>query len=104
MDSDTAFDVLGQGRRRRLLRELFDRGGHVTLDTLIPVLVDQFDDLDERSVKIQLYHVDLPKLAEADILEYDRRTGEITLCDGAVTMQAFLDATRDEVPPETISP
>lgn len=79
--SDGAFDVLSSRRRRTLiqiLQEMEDE--QVECSTLATELVDREgrDYAVERdTVLIDLHHRQLPKLAEADVVEYDPPSGAV---------------------------
>jgi hypothetical protein len=61
-DLDTYLRLLADERKRRLLYDLFEADGS-------PVPVDP-DDEDDRA---RLYHVHLPKLADAELIDWDPR-------------------------------
>lgn len=69
-DLDSTFDALGSRGRRRILvglletSPLTERAIFTTLDP----------DRSRESSAIQLHHVDLPKLDDLDLIEWDRET------------------------------
>jgi hypothetical protein len=46
----------------------------------------------ETRVTIRLHHTDLPKLADADLIEYDHRNGDIVLLEDSEELQDLLKA------------
>lgn len=66
---DTAFRVLGDGYRRRLLHLLYEADPGERLEVAPSDLAVEEDDVD--AVTARLYHVHLPKLADAGYLGWD---------------------------------
>lgn len=78
-DATQIFSVLADDRRRRLLAYLRDKDGDVAsfadlIDHLLVREADSADALDADGVAISLHHVHLPKLADADLVEYDTQS------------------------------
>lgn len=80
---DACFELLSN-RQRRVILEFFleSETGHAPIDELISEIIrDQADLTGERpghdSIASTLFHVHLPKFAEADVLEYDTRHLEV---------------------------
>lgn len=81
---ETIFWVLGNERRLRLLVVL-DRLGRTA--TTVDELAEHVSELEERGsrtdvhatrqVRLSLYHVHVPKLAETGLVEYDESTGQL---------------------------
>lgn len=97
---DAVFDVLGNARRRHVLYALADAEAPVGVADVVDRLCEfegtETDDQRGR-VAMSLYHVHLPKLAAADLVDFDpdRETVEPTAWPDALT--AFLGlATRYE--------
>ena len=78
------FAVLANGDRREMLRVLTrSPSATCTVDELVASLADrwedgQFYDCRERA-RIRLYHVDLPALKDAGLVEYDWRSGDVSM-------------------------
>lgn len=74
---DAVFDGLSDGRRRLVCHVLADGGGPTPFDDLIDAVVarerptDGSPSADRETVAVDLRHVQLPKLADAGIVEYD---------------------------------
>lgn len=85
-ESDSA-DLLAHPRRRRVLERLRARGGRAGIAELAEELAaierETVDDEGAKLVRLDLLHAHLPKLAEADVLEYDPETGVVELVDDA---------------------
>ncbi len=81
---DVIFDILSNRRRRHVLYYLNDRpDGVATVEELTDVVLTQecdgfdpsTDPVEQRNrIQIDLQHVHLPKLADAGIVDHDRRT------------------------------
>ena len=76
---DELYRALGHHRRRSLLRELHDCDGTLTIDELAERVAereanrpsDGVPDDDLETVRLTLHHAHLPKLAAADVVDYD---------------------------------
>jgi hypothetical protein len=87
--ANTAFEMLGNSRRRWLLYALADAGGEVSLDALTRSVAAAEQDLAEsevtdsqaRRVYIPLYQMHIPRLEEAGVVTYDSETGTVRLTD-----------------------
>ncbi|ELZ15558.1 hypothetical protein C477_17830 [Haloterrigena salina JCM 13891] len=53
---------------------------------------------DAKDVYVSLYHADVPKLAAADIVEYDQVQNTVTLTRNAAELRPLLDVA-DDWPP-----
>lgn len=49
----------------------------------------------QRSVKIALHHVHLPKLAARDVIEFDHRSGDVVVADGFERLRPFVEEFRE---------
>lgn len=82
---DVIFDVLSVARRRYLIYYLLAVDGNVVeFETAVNAVyqyevggAEPDDDVPRENVRIDLHHVQVPRLVEAGILEYDRRQGTI---------------------------
>lgn len=70
VDRYAVFELLSNGHRHRLLRTLLEEGS----TTAIP----PSDDTTPESVRIALYHIHLPKLDEAGLIEWDRDRNQVS--------------------------
>ena len=97
---DAIFGALAAERRRSVVRYLDEHGSPLALDVLATVLATAEADgrvvgpdpavADE--VYASLYHVHVPKLVEAGIVEYDRAGDTVERAENAETAIGFLDA------------
>jgi len=87
------YELLANDRRRHTLDVLADRDLPLTLDEIAEaVAAREVDATDSRpgtlkDVKITLHHVHLPKLAEADVVDYDPTFHRITEYQRDVELQ-----------------
>lgn len=84
---DRLYRLLADGERRALLAFLLERDEPVPLSELRAHVAD---DGDERRAGIRLVHSHLPKLAEADLVEYDRESGRAAATAVAAELAASL--------------
>lgn len=99
---DVIFELLKNQRRRRVLRYLEEESGTVDLGTLAEALAAKENDTSPRAlssserkrVYIGLYQCHLPKLDDADIIEFDSDRGTITRTARTLDLQAYLDRLR----------
>lgn len=80
---DASFDALSDPCRRSLCRyAMRTETSTVTREDLADYIVDRAPetaaaDTDRRAVATELHHVHLPKLDEADMVEYDPQSGAV---------------------------
>lgn len=107
LPQDTVFEILQNARRREVLSYLRGREGPVDIrDLTVYVAAAEndcpADDLEynqRKRVHTSLYQSHLPKLADAGLVEYDRRAGTVVATPQAATFEAYLDldcGDRDE--------
>jgi len=97
---DAPFATLRNERRREVIAYLRDRSGPVDLRDLSEHVAAVENDCDpadvtyeqRKRVQTALYQMHLPKLADADVVSYDQRAGEVVLADGAERCLPYLDA------------
>jgi DNA-binding transcriptional ArsR family regulator len=72
--------LLARPSRRAILSVVADHDGHLTLTDLAAELRlrDDVQPDDDRRLPIALHHVDLPKLAAIEVIEYDPDTRTVT--------------------------
>ncbi|WP_206425091.1 DUF7344 domain-containing protein [Halosimplex salinum] len=86
--TDDLFSVLSDANRRFVLAHLSQRDTPPALDPLAGALCEWDDDLSHEDARIALHHVHLPKLEDADLVEYGE---QIELTDRAPESLALLD-------------
>jgi len=95
-EADDVVDALANGRRRAALCYLFRRDGTVPLADLSAHVAsreqDRATDVSPASISAALVHAHLPKLAEVDLVEYDRTARQVSLGSRAVDVRPVLDA------------
>jgi len=99
LSKDTIFSMLSNQRRRYVLYYLNQYPGTVSLRDLAEriaawendVAVADLDYKQRKRVYTSLHQTHLPKLDEAEIVEYDRDDGTITLADGAADLDVYLE-------------
>lgn len=82
---DAVYAALGDARRRRIVLALDRLGEPIGVEELAACLADRdartdpggATASDRRSVQLSLYHSQLPKLADAGVVEYDPEEGTV---------------------------
>lgn len=94
---DEILDILSVHYRRWLLYLLLERttttidkvvSELLTLDSAVKV---NDENVTERQVAVRLIQIDLPKLADADLIDYDRRHGDIVLTNDFQELREFVE-------------
>lgn len=107
LSQDEVFEVLKSPRRRYALYYLRQEGGEIELSDLTEQVAAWENETtpsaltteQRKRVYISLYQTHLPKLDEANIVEYDRDEGIVRLGDRASDLDIYLsDVTREEFP------
>ncbi|NHN59142.1 MULTISPECIES: hypothetical protein [Halorussus] len=107
LSQDEVFEVLKSPRRRYALYYLRQEGGESELSDLTEQVAAWENETtpsalsteQRKRVYISLYQTHLPKLDEANIVEYDRDAGVIRLGDRASDLDLYLgDVSREEFP------
>ncbi len=74
VDRYAVFELLSNGHRHRLLTTLLEEGS----TTAIPPSDDAGPEADPESVRLALYHIHLPKLEDAGLIEWDRDRNQVS--------------------------
>lgn len=107
LSQDEVFEVLKSPRRRYALYYLRREGGQTDLSDLTEQVAAWENETttsaltteQRKRVYISLYQTHLPKLDEANIVEYDRDAGIVRLGDRASDLNLYLgDVSREEFP------
>ncbi|TYL38429.1 transcriptional regulator [Natronococcus pandeyae] len=93
---DAVLDVLTDRHRRRLLVALLEHDSQTRSNVQIPDDIIVGDEELER-LHVQMYHVHLPKLEAAGLVEWDRTTNEVQRGPQFETVRPLLDPIRDQV-------
>lgn len=106
LSKDIIFELLTSPRRRGVICYLKSVGGEATRGELAEQLAAAEHDIDQSEVSAQqrkrlyisLYQVHLPRLADAEVIEYDEDRGTVELTDRANLLIPYilLDPTVDE--------
>jgi DNA-binding transcriptional ArsR family regulator len=99
-EEDALYDVLANGRRRRIIACLAEQDGSVTSTELAEAIARRDAETagdGERtdSIRASLYHAHLPKMDDAGVVAYDRDRETVRLVDPddhPVDVRAFVDA------------
>lgn len=104
---DTAFELFGNQRRRCVVQRLQEAGEPMQLSELEAEIAGieigtaaDVSDVDAERVRISLYHVHLPKLADAGLVEYDAEEEVVSLTERAEQFEPYL---RQDVVSESVS-
>lgn len=99
--TDELYGLLASHRRREVLSALATTDGDATVDALADRIAGPDADRSpnaetpapaRESVRAELLHVHLPKLADADLVEYDPDSGAVAY-ERAETAEALLGVT-----------
>lgn len=117
IDRDTVFEVMSNRRRRSLIRYLKaqqngDGGAEISdISRQIAaweqgVSVDQVNYSDRKNVHTSLYQFHLPKMDDAGFVEYDQRSGNVSLTDSAENLDIYIEtgSENEELPWERYLP
>lgn len=98
LSKDVIFSLLSVERRRRVLMYLADNGSETTLSDLAEHIAAEENDTEishlssqqRKRVYVGLYQCHLPKLADADVIEYDRSRGTVERRPNAALLYPHL--------------
>jgi hypothetical protein len=101
---DSVFELLSNHRRRMVLYCLRTSGGSIDMQDLAEriasmendVPADELTSQQRKRVYVSLYQTHLPKMAEMDIIEYDKDSGVVRLAARADDVDDYL--TTDDGP------
>lgn len=102
---DRLFDTLSHSRRRRVLSLLLEHGSLPLADLADEVATRERDETiaeippaDVLDVYTSLYHVHVPKLEAASLVEYSQSRDEVALVDGCLAelVADHLDCARTD--------
>lgn len=101
--TDSALEILSNERRRYVLQCLLPVDNPMALADLADEVAasengTETTDVskeDAKDVYVSLYHADIPKLADADIVEYDQDQNTVTLTQNAAELRPLLEVADD---------
>ena len=99
VDQDLVFDILKNRRRRQVLRYLMEIDGSASISDLAEQLAAWENDVPKgditykqrKRVYISLHQTHLPKLDDASVVDYDSRSGMVSITDGIEPYRVHLD-------------
>lgn len=99
LSKDIIFDILRNQRRRYVLKYLNQNRGHGTLSEAAEWVAGQENQVEEgvpsskqrKRVYVSLYQTHLPRMDDANVIEFERDRGDIDLCEPAVDLFEYLD-------------
>lgn len=98
---DAVFDALADDHRRDLLAYLRD-ASEASVEELATFVQRQADGArrgnDGNDLAVRLHHVHLPKLADADLVEYDRNAGRVEYVGGSEIAELLAAEPRGAIP------
>lgn len=93
-DVDRVLKILASVQRRRLLRHLVDKTDQsADRQELARFLAETSSEVE--STEIQLIHNHLPRLKEADLIDYDRRSGALRPTRRIEDIERLMDACEE---------
>lgn len=103
---DTVFEILKNRRRRDILQYLWNHDGTANIGELAEHIAALENDVDvtalsssqRKRVYIGLYQCHLPKMDDAEVVDFDKHRGTIELRDSAEELTAYLQADDPSVP------
>lgn len=117
LPNDVVFGLLSAARRRSVLRHLKENDGGATIGEVAEhigaaengIEVHQLSSTQRKRTYVGLYQNHLPKLNDANVIDYDRARGTIELREGAEQLLPYLsldsaDAGEDESQVEFSAP
>ena len=107
LSRDDAFEMLSNRRRRYALQFLSDTTGPTSLSDLAEQVaawenetsLDSISASERKTVYTSLQQFHLPKMADAGVIEFDRRAGDVRLTESANDLDIYLELVdRYEIP------
>ncbi|MFB6123687.1 MAG: transcriptional regulator [Haloferacaceae archaeon] len=100
---DDVFEILRSRRRRFAIHYLRQNGEPAELGTLSEHVaaweqgksVNEVGSSHRKNVYTSLQQFHLPKMSDLDMVEFDRRAGEVELTDDAEEVDIYLEVVRD---------
>jgi DNA-binding transcriptional ArsR family regulator len=103
LDADDVFELLTDGRRRYVLHHLRSTTDPVSVEELAESIRDWERNSDDEAtperddVATALYHVHLPKLDDADIVDFEPTAGVVSLCGNVEVVEPYLELVDETV-------
>lgn len=91
---DLLFEALADDHRRRLCAYLADQNGTVDFADVCSTLCER-SQCSRRTLEIELHHVHLPLLADADIIDYSREADRIEPAGNLPVAETILETAAE---------
>lgn len=106
LSQDVVFDILSSPRRRYVLYYLRTREEPVQLTALAEEVAAWENDTnpaeiteqERKRVYVSLYQTHIPRLAEVELIKYDKQSGQIALAKEAKQIDRYLDSVNETYP------
>jgi len=104
---DEVFEILSNHRRRMVLYYLRQHGQTATVNELAEEIaameneipVEELTSQQRKRVYVSLYQTHLPKMAEANVIDYDTDAGTVSLANRTNNVDRYLTAGQDSTYP-----
>lgn len=104
LTTDQAFDLLGDGTRRRALAALQATDGAISLDELAEATASRAEDVTPGELSADrwertaasLHHCHLPKLADAGVVDYDIVENQVEPTDEVEALEPYFELIETE--------
>lgn len=105
LSQDVVFELLSSPRRRYVLYLLRDADEPVELTTLAEHVaawendtsVDDITEQERKRVYVSLYQTHIPRLDDANVVNYDKESGLVSLATDAKEIDSYLDSPEEDV-------
>lgn len=99
LPKDIVFDLLSSSRRRNVLTYMAEHGPKTTLPELAEHIAAKENDTEERllssqqrkRVYVALYQCHLPRMDDADVIDFVKNRGNVTLRPNAVQLYQYME-------------
>jgi len=106
LSQDLVYDILSSPRRRYVLYYLRQVDEPIELTALAEQVAawenetdpDALTDQERKRVYVSLYQTHIPKLDDAEIVEYDKDEGTVALAKGTTAIDEFLQQSTTDTP------
>lgn len=96
LSTNAAFDLLSDHRRRYVVHRLTNENEAELADVAGEIAATETDghgsETDVEQVLVSLYHTHLPKLAAANVIEYDGDRGTVSPSENVDRLKRYVDA------------
>jgi len=98
LSESVVFELISQKHRRYVIDVLASQESPLTLSELVDAVAakkqeEPVDTADNSALSVRLYHVDLPKLHEYGIIEFDPSAGRIQPTDKLPALRDYINTS-----------